>query len=57
MGCDPDVWRDYQILTYLHLTPGEAAEMSAVALDWMLLMHPIVEAKRNERRRDSEQGY
>ena len=47
IGVDPDDWRDYRILTDLHLTPDQAADMSAVKLDWLLAIHATVTARAN----------
>jgi len=42
MGIDPDLWRDYQLLTRFGIRPGEAADMPALTLDWLLAIDDIV---------------
>ena len=47
VGIPADYWRDYLLLTQLHLTPAAAAECSAVELDYLLEMHAAVMEAQN----------
>lgn len=47
MPIDPDLWRDYELFAAFGIKPGEADDMSAVRLDWMLAIHwKVQEVKR-----------
>jgi hypothetical protein len=56
LGVPEAYWRDYLLLTVLHLTPAEADGFPAVELDFLLQMHMAVVEVQNAGGSDFQGG-